>query len=126
MYFIYIAALIILIHSQALATPVKIELGDASLGALIATSRGSFSHIDEKSFDTVAGTILERNDEYHFAGLLVFAGLTIYNDNDPYSLRDDLSHDSVTSSPINEPATMLLLGAGIASLAGWRSRRKKK
>ena len=74
---------------------------------------------------SIVQALLTGYNVYTFSGVGVFAGLTIFNDNDPAGMRFmNFSYNSVSDVPL--PAALPLFATGLAGLGllGWRRKRK--
>jgi PEP-CTERM motif len=114
------APLSVRLHTWADGISWQMGLADATapIAVNFFAETGALVHTE------IVPLLLGYND-YSFRGFGAFAGLSIYNNNDPAGLRFlNFSYDS-TTAPVPEPASLSLLGLGIVALgvARMRSRR---
>ena len=116
----------LIMHAHVFATPVFLDDLDISPRTFLTTIQRNTDFLREQNASDTMQTLLDYYIENDSNSFIVFSQLSIYKKNIAYRLLSHgFSPESTASTPVNEPATMLLLGSGIASLAALRRRRNK-
>ena len=127
--------------------PVNDPDGNVNWGTAILTFAGDMNYLglywgsmdtynkidfwlDGKFVDTVSGSQVAdplANGNQTFGGTNRYVNITgiVFDEVRFTSTGFAFEVDNIAANPVPEPATMLLFGAGLAGLAGIRSRRKK-
>jgi len=107
----------VLLDSQA--SSITWTMGHASPPSSVDIN---FYASDGSLVHSVNQSLIANYNVYSFGGFGNFAGLTIYNNNDPAGLRfQNFSYEAVSTVPA--PGAILLGGIGV-SIVGWLRRRR--